>query len=92
LPAIVTEHFPKTRRRLGRSWDGFDQITVSFTGVERAGCEITMGGLDFRRAQKRLEKVVKTAGGIQTTVAVNVTVTRQIQPHLPAIRKYPEGI
>lgn len=77
---------PQNARRLieaGLSW-----LTISFNGDESQIYETMMGGLSFGRAEQNLHTMVELSQGTCTTVAANVSVTRQTQPRLASIKRY----
>jgi sulfatase maturation enzyme AslB (radical SAM superfamily) len=67
---------------------GLDRLTISFNGTDKASYELMMGWLDFARAEQNLRTAVEMSRGQRMEVAANISVTKQLQPHLPAIRDY----
>lgn len=67
---------------------GLDRLTISFNGTDQASYELMMGGLDFARAENYLRTAVEMSRGQRMEVAANISVTKQLQPQLPAIRDY----
>lgn len=67
---------------------GLDRLTISFNGTDKASYELMMGGLDFARAENHLRTAVEMSRGRRMEVAANISVTKQLQSQLPAIKDY----
>ena len=67
---------------------GLSQITVSFNGQDKVTYELMMGGLDFERAIKNLRRAVQISQDTGTSVAANVSITRQTQDKLVEIEEF----
>lgn len=77
---------PKNIERLVKA--GLSQLTISFNGEDSQVYELMMGGLSFTCAQENLRNAIEISRGTRTSVAANVTVTRQTQCSLVELRKY----
>lgn len=71
---------------------GLNRLTISFNGEDQALYELMMGGLNFERAMQNISNAVKLSAGTKLEVGANVSVTRQSQTHLAALKTHIQGM
>jgi sulfatase maturation enzyme AslB (radical SAM superfamily) len=87
--SITTNGFGLTDRNIERLMEsGLHVLTISFNGFDKDSYELMMGGLDFEKARSHLNSAIRMSRGKEMKVAVNVTVTKQVQDRLPMLKDF----
>ena len=89
--SITTNASALTEKNMAKAIDaGLGRLTISFNGTDPELYELMMGGLSFQKAEEHLSTALRMAEGTRTKIGANVSVTRQTQDRLPAIKQYLE--